>query len=275
MKAIKNISGIVLLALLFGTINQSLYGQVVINTLLTDPPEIQNSGLQITSSDGGLLIPFISLDYDEGKIAAQTIPSPADGLIIFHDGSHDITKGLWFYDATIPGWYLYSSIQSEFENDLSNYGEMYEANALAGGSLYDISNTGFTPWNTAQSGLMGPEFNFLDNATVNTETGTALADQVMVTGANAVYSVNVATTIVSKTSGNQITGQLFINDTPVDKIFFRFTFQTKNRPSNCFASGLIDINTNDKLDFRFNCSTAAEQIMIEQFNIRITKVGEL
>jgi hypothetical protein len=275
MKVIYNIFSVLLIALLI-SILQSSYGQVVINTTGSESPAPPiNSGLQIISNDRGLLIPFISLDYDEGEIAAQTIPSPADGLMIFHDGSHGISKGLWFYDASIPGWYLYSSILSDSENDLSNYGEVYEANVLAGGSLYDLTNTEFTPWNTAQSGLMGSEFNFLDNATVNTETGTAIADQVMVTGSNSVYSINVATTIESKSSGNQISGQLYINDVPVDKVFFRYTFQAKNRPTNCFTSGLIEINTNDKVDFRFKSATASEQIMIEQFNIRLTKVGEL
>jgi hypothetical protein len=275
VKTIKNISGFIIFALFLCFAQQELNAQVVINTNLTGSPVMQIDGLQIYSNDRGLMIPYISLDYDEGEIAALTIPSPADGLMIFHDGSHGITKGLWFYDASIPGWYLYSSIQTDSENDLSNYGEVYEANGLAGGSLYDVTNTEFTPWNTAQEGLMGSEFNLMDDVTVTTETGTAIADQIMVTGADAVYSINVAATLVSKTSGNQISGQLYINDSPVDKIFFRYTFQAKNRPTNCFTSGLIEINTNDKVDFRFNCSTAAEQIMIEQFNIRLTKVGEL
>jgi hypothetical protein len=117
-------------------------------------------------------------------------------------------------------------------------------------------------------------FIFHNDITVNTETGIALADQLEVTGPNAVYSINISITIVSVTAGNEITGQLYINDTPVNHVFFRHTFQNKNFPTNCFASGLIELYSGDKLDFRFASTTASEGIKIELFNLRLTKVGE-
>ena len=256
----------------------TMNSQVLFTTIPDDPDPADNSSMaEVRSLNNGLLVPFIVLDYDgSGDIEAPNIPgTPADGLIIFHNGSNGITKGLWYYDAVMPSWVIYSNWASEFAIDINSYGEMYEANALGGGNIYPLTNTFYIPWRTASSGLIGDDFTFLNNNTVNTETGTALADQMQITGVNAVYSINISTTVTSTTAGNEITGVLYINDNQALNIFFRHTFQNKNFPTNCFTSGLISLNTNDKIDFRFSCATANEGIKIEHLNMRLTKVGDL
>jgi hypothetical protein len=280
MKKIINIIPFaLLLMILFG--ENLAQGQVLVNTIVNDPNlQAEGSKLEVRSLKGGLLVPFVTLDFGStdqiSVIEAPSIPgTPADGLIIFHDGSNGITKGLWYYDAGIPGWYIYSDPSSEYVIDLNNYGEIYEANVFGSGTIYTLSNTYFIPWSSAGSGLKGPEFIFNDDATVNTETGTALSDQLKVIGPDAVYSVNISTTIQSITSGNEITGMLYVNDLPVDRVFFRHTYQVKNFPTNFFASGLIELYKNDRLDFRFSSSTASEGIEIEHLNLRLTKIGEL
>lgn len=256
----------------------TLKSQVTISDSEDFSDVIANSAvMDIQLTDGGILIPSVVLDFNgSGVIYAPNLTaSPADGLTIFHDGSNGITKGFWFYDAVLPGWVLYSDWASDFSIDLTNYGEMYESNDFGSGTSYPLTNTYFIPWRSASSGLLGSEFVFHNNATVNTETGTALSDQIEVTGNDAVYSVNVSVTVVSTTAGNEITGQLYVNDQPVNSVFFRHTFQNKNYPTNCFTSGLIELNMNDRIDFRFSSITALEGIKIELLNLKITKVGEL
>lgn len=251
--------------------------QVLFSTIPDDPDPAHNSTMaEVRSLNNGLIVPFIVLDYDgSGEVEAPNIPgTPADGLIIFHEGANGITKGLWYYDAVLPGWIIYSNWSSDFAIDINSYGELYEANVLGGGSEYPLANNYFVPWRTASPGLMGADFTFLDDNLVNTETGTAEADQVQVTGTNAVYSINISTTVTSITSGNEITGILYINDNQAANIFFRHTFQNKNFPTNCFTSGLIALNTNDKIDFRFSCTTASEGIKVEHLNMRLTKVAD-
>ena len=273
-KTVNIISLAFFITILLGSFSSD--AQILFTNIDNDPDAPHESAaLEVRAIDGGLLVPFVTLNYDEGEIAAMSIPgTPADGLIIFHDGSNSISKGLWYYDAELPGWYIYSNYQSEFTLELDNYAELYESNTLTNGSPYDLSNTHYAPWFTALSGLMGPEFYFIDDALVNTESGTALADQLQTIGVHAIYSINISTTVTSGTADNTITGKLYINDVPVAHIFFRHTFQNKNYPTNCFTCGLIELHTDDKLDFRFTCVTAEEKIRVEHLNLRLTKVGE-
>ena len=277
MKNKQNIySVVILIILLLGS--ALVQSQVLVSNDEDDPEPVNPSAmLEVRANDGGLLIPFVTLDYNGvGVVVAPGISAtPADGLIIFHDGSNGITKGLWYYDASVPKWFIYSNWSSEFVIDINNYGELYEEHEIGGGATYPLTNTYHIPWRTASAGLLGPEFVFLNNVSVNTETGTALADQIQVTGPDAVYSINISTTVVSSTAGNEIQGMLFINDVNANNVFFRHTFQNKNFPTNCFTSGLIALNTNDKIDFRFKCTTASEGLIIEHLNIKLTKVGEL
>lgn len=243
-----------------------------------DPDPADNSSmLEVRSDDAGLLVPFVTLDYDiASEIVAPDIPGiPANGLIIFHNGANNIPKGLWYYDASIPGWFNYTDWSSGLNADLINYGEIYEEHDYGSGTSYPLTNTHFFPWRSASAGLLGPEFVFRNNVTVITETGTALADQIEVLGPYAVYSVKVTITAASITAGNEFMGMLYINNAPANNVFFKHTFQNKDYPANCTASGLIALNPNDRIDFRLSCTSASEGVKIELLNVKLEKVAEL
>lgn len=253
--------------------------QALLSTVDGVPQEPDASAaLEIYSDNAGLLVPFVALNYNDlGNIEAPGIPvTPADGLIIFHDGSNNIDKGLWYYDATLPGWVIYSDFSSTMaETGLDDFGEMYEANELGSGTPYDLDSSFFNPWESAAEGLTGSAFNFLDHQLVNTETGTAYADQFMISGLDAVYSVVISATLAATAPSTTVTGALFLNDVMVDHIFFRHTFQLKDKPTSLSTIGNIEIHDGDRLDFRFTSDVKNKGVEIENLNVRFTKMGEL
>jgi hypothetical protein len=254
----------------------SLNAQILFsNNDATEDPHA-SAILEIRADDAGLILPNVTLSEVDGVITATGIAAtPADGLIIFHDGSNQITKGIWYYDADLPGWYMYSDYSSDLLLEVENFGEMFEATSLGNGTLYNLDNAHFTPWSSATVSLEGLYFSFLPDETVTTETGSALADQIQVNGGNAIYTINISTTFLSTTSYNDVTGKLYVNDTPVEHIFFRHSFQTKDAHVNCYTSGNVELHDGDRLDFRFQTTTASEGIKIEHLNFRLVKIGEL
>ena len=261
------------------------YAQVLISPSGGEPHE--SAALEIRSETGGLLIPNIELvkDVNNNKAVATQIPDPADGLMIFHNGykadgtPSGLPKGLWYYDKPETGdgsWVVYSRIGSIYSSSLDNFAEMYEIREMGSGTPISLNNQFSTPWNTATQGQMGFGFSMADDATVQTETGTsATADQLVISSAAAYYTVDVATTIITNTSGNIVSGQLFVNNTPQSAIFFRHAFQTSGEYVNCSTSGIIQLYPTDKVDFRFKTSTAAETIFIEHLNVKLTKIGDI
>ncbi|MEN8224489.1 MAG: hypothetical protein ABFS05_03930 [Bacteroidota bacterium] len=246
-----------------------------------DPTDLEPSAmLELDSDRGGLLVPKIILSYDEGDIVAASIPvTPADGLIIFHDGSNDITKGLWYYDAVIPAWTIYSDFSSTLSNQsLDDFGEMHEAQSLGLGTLYELSEVYNTPWASATPGLKGTAFTFLDSDSTfaTTETGASMpVDQFLISGVDAIYSVVISATLVSTTTSNTVTGTLFVNDVAVPHLFFRNTFQLKDKPTSLNTSGNLELGPGDKIDFRFISTVKNNGIEVENLNIRLAKLGDL
>lgn len=264
-------------------IGNQLFAQVLIAPSAGEPHE--SAALEIRSETGGLLIPNIELNKVGSDAVAPTIPNPADGLLIFHDGklaggeNSGLPKGLWYYDATAGSgkWLIYSRVGSIFSSSLDNFGEMYEVNLMGSGTTINLNNVYSMPWANATEGFIGPGFSIDDSVTVNTEqTGTtAIADQLTITdGLKAYYTVDVSTTLITNTSGNIVTGQLFVNDQPQPAIFFRHAFQTSGEYVNCSTSGIIILDVYDRVDFRFRSATAAEPISVEHLNVKLTKIGD-
>lgn len=264
-------------------ISNQLDAQVLIAPVADDPHP--SAALEIRSESGGLLIPSVELNKVGTEAVSPTIASPADGLLIFHNGllasgeSSGLPKGLWYYDATTGDgrWLIYSRIGSVFSSSLSNFGEMYETTDMGSGTQLTINNQFSVPWTSAIDGWTGPGFAFADNATVNTEiTGiTTIADQLSITGTNkAYYTVDVSTTLTTGSSGNIVSGQLFVNDVPESAIFFRHAFQASGEYVNCATSGIIVLDNSDAVDFRFKTTSAVETIFIEQLNLKLTKIGD-
>jgi hypothetical protein len=90
----------------------------------------------------------------------------------------------------------------------------------------------------------------------------------------AYYTADVSTTLTTGTSGNVVSGQLFVNDVPEEAIFFRHAFQSSGEYVNCATSGIIKLEPNSKVDFRFKTSTSGEVIYIEHLNLKLTKIGD-
>lgn len=250
---------------------------------VSDQPH-PSAALEIRSESGGLLIPNIELNKNGTEAVSPTIASPADGLLIFHDGllstgdPSGLPKGLWYYDATAGTgrWMIYSRVGTIFSSSLSNFGEMYESNEMGSGTLLYINNVYSMPWSSASEGWMGPGFVYQPDASVNTEqTGVmAIADQLSINTAKAYYTADVSTTLTTGSSGNVVTGQLFVNNVPETAIFFRHAFQSSGEYVNCATSGIIVLNPNDDVDFRFKTTSAVETIYIEHMNLKLTKIGD-
>jgi len=276
---IKLVTLITFCLLLFG--NQT-YAQVLIAPVDGEPHP--SAILEVRSENGGLLIPNIELTKSGTDAIATNIPTPADGLIIFHDGlksdgtSSGLPKGLWYFDASMGSsgkWMIYSRVGSIYSTSIANFGEMFEINDMGSGSSIALNNSYSVPWANATEGLTGPGFVFSDDATVQTETGTtATADQLSITTVKGYYTIDVSSTMITATSGNIVTGQLFVNDVAEPAVFFRHAFQTSGEYVNCAASGIVVLDYGDKVDFRFLSSSIAESINIEHLNLKLTKIGD-
>lgn len=257
--------------------------QMLISAEPGDPHS--SAALEIRSESGGLLIPTIVMEKTNGEALAPSIIDPADGLLIFHNGyaSDGVTpsglpKGLWYFDATSGDngkWLIYSRIGSIFSSSLMNFGEMYEINDMGSGTELTINDQFSVPWSSATEGFLGPGFSIDYNAEVQTEIGTtAIADQLTTSTDSAYFTVDVSTTLTTGTSGNIVSGQLFVNDIPKPSIFFRHAFQASGEYVNCATSGLIILGPMDKVDFRFKTSSGAwETIYIEHLNLKLTMLG--
>lgn len=249
----------------------------------TDSPHL-TAALEIRSDSGGLLIPNIELKLINNEVVAPLISLPADGLLIFHDGtlssgeSSGLPRGLWYYDEVAAGsgkWLIYSRTGSIYSSSLDNFGEMYEAKEMGAGSSLTIYDTYSVPWSSASPGYLGPGFELLQNVNVTTEIGsTVIADQLYITTTSAYYTVDASATLVTGTSANIVTGQLFVNDVPIPGVFFRHAFQVSGEYVNCSTNGIVVINQYDKVDFRFKTNSAVESILIEHLNLKLTKIGD-
>lgn len=264
-----------------------LIGELSFSQVLIAPEEgtaHQSAALEIRSTSGGLLIPNVELTLDGFEVVATNIANPANGLLIFHDGklsgggSSGLPRGLWYYDEPAAGigkWLIYSRVGSIYSSSMDNFGEMFEANTMGGGTLMMLTNTYSLPWASAVAGYLGPGFQFLNDATVLTEIGSsATADQLYITTDKAYYTVDVSTTLITSTSGNIVTGQLFVNDQAEAGVFFRHAFQTSGEYVNCATSGIVVLDQYDLIDFRFKTTTATEGIFVEHLNLKLTKIGD-
>jgi len=243
-----------------------------------------SAALEIRSESGGLLIPTIVMEKTNGEALAPSIIDPADGLLIFHNGyANDgvtpsgLPKGLWYFDAssgTDGKWLIYSRIGSIFSSSLMNFGEMYEINDMGSGTMLTINNQFSVPWASATEGFLGPGFSMQNDQAVQSEIGTTvIADQLTTSTDSAYFTVDVSTTLTTGTSGNIVSGQLFVNDSAQPAIFFRHAFQASGEYVNCSTSGLIILGPFDKVDFRFKTSSALEEIYIEHLNLKLTMLG--
>lgn len=260
-----------------------VYAQVLISPSGGEPHE--SAALEIRSETGGLLIPNIELNKVGFDAVAPTIPDPADGLMIFHNGykadgtSSGLPKGLWYYDATAGSgrWVIYTRTGTIFSSNLDNFGEIYEVHEMGQGTSITLNANYSIPWDNATEGLTGPGFSVMYDQTVNTEQSgtTATADQLVIDAGieTAYYTAAVSSTMYTNTSGNIVSGQLFVNDQPMESIFFRHAFQTSGEYVNCSTSGIIILSVGDKIDFRFKSTTTGEVIYIEHINLKLTRIG--
>jgi len=273
----KNIFLLIIIGLIY-FLSIQVRGQALLSTLDTPVDSvIESAMLAMVSDDAGLKIPTIELVYDEGEVTAPSIPGiPADGLIIYHDGRNNITRGMWYFDAEILKWIIYTDFNvEEAERDIDDFGVLFESNDLGNGTSYDLEDTFHKPWSSAKTGLKGTAFTFLDSAPVMTELGADTADRYQITGPDAIYSVVISATIAASAPATTVTGSVFVNNVEVDNLFFRHTFQTKDAPTSLNTSGNLEVHTNDTIDIRFISSARNKGIEVENLNLRLAKITEL
>ena len=281
MKTLIRLSVLILLCVL--VLENQSFAQVLISSGSGEPDS--SALLEIRSETGGLLIPNIEITKVGNDVVATNIPSPADGLLIFHDGflsdgttESNLPKGLWYYDATASGgkWMIYSQVGSIYSSSLDNFGELFEINDMGNGTMLTVNDAISIPWASASEGHLGPGFLMFDDTTALAEDGTTsvLVDQLFISTNKAYYTADVSTTLTTGTSGNIISGQLFVNDVQAEAIFFRHAFQSSGEYVNCATSGIILLEPNSRVDFRFKSSTAVEIIYIEHLNMKLTKIGD-
>lgn len=268
---------------MLGIIAQDVQAQAVLST--TDNPVTADPSamLQIVSPDRGLLMPRVSMVVNEGKPVPSNINvTPSDGLLVFNfNGSNaDVSRGFWYFDAELNDgeWVFYSDLNTvEATQSLDDFAEMFEVQDYGAGTYYELSPDYFLPWRSGTPGLKGDAFEFIDDEEVMVlPTVSDTADRFKInTGVEAVYSVIISATIASTTPSNTVTGQLFINDVAAENIFFRNTYQLKDKPTSLNTSGNVQLGPNDKLDFRFKSVDKNKGIKVEYINIRLTKLGEI
>jgi len=106
-------------------------------------------------------------------------------------------------------------------------------------------------------------------------TGGLSSDALIVKAdGGGIYQIIVTSTIEAVSSGIELVGALFINDEIVQKVNYRFNFQTSNDVASLAASGLIVLEDLDEIDFRFKSVSASETVGIINFNITFARLGD-
>lgn len=284
MKTITKLS--IVLLMVFST--SALFSQALITDEETPQPINDNALLEIRStsptSPGALIIPRLNLQKSGTEVVLPGMDNPTDGLIIYNiggDGDNDVDKGLWYYDGDALRWVIFSNYTSVFALDPGNFGELFEWEPIGSSESYTIFNAYWTPWNTALPAEQLGD-NFLEYAGIAPQvlpdypTGDQACTGLTVQEDGAgKYQVNVTATIEALSSGIQLIGALFVNGEVEEKVNFRFNYQTSNDVASLAASGIIELNENDIVDFRFKCESSTETIGIISLNMALTKIDGL
>jgi len=277
MKTIKKLSLVVLM--LFST--SLLFSQA----LVTDqeeviPPGPHSSALLELRTDGGtqgFLPPSVLMINDingDATPANEDFPAPADGLVIYNPGGTGyLTTGLWYYDGYHNKWVIYSKAGDVNSLSVENYGELFESNLIGEYTPYSTYLAYWTPWSTAGEGIIGEKFISIPSYPATGTNGQN--SYALKTTEAGIYQVNVTGTFQALSSGNVLVGALFVDNTIVNKINFRFNFQTSNDVASLSASGLIELDLDEVVDLRFTTTTTTESIGLINMNVLLTKIGEI
>ncbi|ROI05179.1 hypothetical protein EGI16_07645 [Chryseobacterium sp. G0240] len=99
-------------SLLFFVFNILTFGQVGIGIPDPDPSAM----LQVSSKNKGMLLPSVALNSTTDQI---TIPSPAEGLIIWNNGKGGLSEtGFYYWDTS--KWSRLSTITPDMISKLDN-----------------------------------------------------------------------------------------------------------------------------------------------------------
>lgn len=261
-----------------------------------DPGDPHASALlELRSSTKGFMVPHVELGKDgSGVVVAANIEvTPADGLVIYYDGSNvtypEIPQGLWYWeeDLDVPTyggkWVIYTKPGSVYANNIDNYGEIFEDDPswFGDGTTYTITNTAWTGWASASEGQKGSQFTV--NLSAAPGDGGAPADnlQISTNAEAAAYTANLSMVIESESSGVPFLAQIFIirniggTEVEVPAAFVQHYFQTGDEYATLATSAIVNLYELDKVEVRMRCGNASETIRVIGANLRLAKISEL
>ena len=255
-----------------------------------DPPvpagPEQSAVLELRSDNLGFMIPHIQLTLDgDGYAIAPTISDPADGLVIYFEGSDDVPGGLWYFDGNeFNRWVIYTQPGSAFSNSVDNYAEIYEdqLESTVGPTSYTLSNSDWTGWASATEGRVSEAFFMAYTAAVPDGPGSA-GDylEILEDAPDAVYSVTASMIVESVSSGIPFIAQIYIiragttTAVGVDGAFVKHYFQTGDEYATLSASALVDLFEGDKVGIRMKTDNANETAATVGVNLRLAKIADI
>ncbi|MEN8225690.1 MAG: hypothetical protein ABFS05_10060 [Bacteroidota bacterium] len=256
--------------------------------LITDgePGEPHPSALlELESATKGFMPPQIELGLDgENVVAVNMEVTPADGLVIYYDGSNTsaptIPSGLWYYDASLGKWIIYSRAGSVFSNNVTNYGIIIESDPDGAGTTYSLNNTDWTGWSSANPIYTTTSDQFDENLDPTGTTPGSEGDKLINNGVVAHFTVQVSMVVKSSSSGIPFRAHLYVNRTnPLDSefipgAFVKHYFQTGGEYATLSASALIELGNGESVEVRMKTDNANETVIVEGTNLRLAKIGE-
>lgn len=193
-----------------------------------------SSILDVSSTTQGMLIPRMTMAERDAILIL------ANGLIIYQT---DNSPGIYAYDGA--NWDLAGS-------NTTTYGEMYEANALTGGSEVFLENLGvFYPWVSAGTGEVN-NVTFTD--------GGANADFLTV-AETGTYKISVSISFTADAAffaPFDFSAAVYIEDAQSPKLIVHRNISSFNVGS-ASITGIVNLTAGDELDLRFSSYDEDEQ----------------
>ncbi len=243
------------------------YAQVAVNNTGAAPSS--SAMLDISASDKGILIPRMIITDVDSDISPVENPEP--GLLIYNTGASGVPEGFYYWSNS--KWNQITNGESSLTvNQLAGLyetAELYEDNDFSSpSSIYLSSSSFYYGWTTA---LVGETFG---QTSVNNTN--AIADQVII-GEDGIYEVDVSASF-GGSNNVQVTGAVF--RTPAGgsatrtKVRFLVKLKENGDLEGSTAHGLLRLNTDDILDFRFNSTSNGETLNLYNISMVVNKVGD-
>lgn len=238
-----------------------------------DPNAILEMRTTNTESPGGLLIPKVDFVFTGGEVILENMESPTDGLIVFNKGAN-VDKGIWYYDAGLSRWVIFSNANSAFSASIDNFAEYYQYDDA--GYDMNLSTASWLPWSTASYDefAMGTKFTPRDNYMVDVGGGNMKPSDVLIAEESGIYEVIMYAVIDRGGTNLAVESVLHINNVAQNKLRSLAFLQSDNSYRSISANGIIQVEAGDVIDLRFKARVASSKIKVYNINLTLEKIGE-